>query len=185
MKWNSDWTAESLSAEILAAIPTAEVKTASAVGNGKLIQVRVSWTDNRGKRKVGTLSAQTSYIRKYTANTSEQHFIASVFGLITKSIYLHGFQHKVADEVVARVMEEVMRSYAVRRPLEKLRRAAAAAMAAVAAGDGPERIAKTKRLARATEGLRSWLSEALKAGLKDSELKKIMREEMVRLVHEA
>ena len=184
MNWDPDWTPKTLAAEIIAAIPTTEVKTASVVGNGRLIQVRVSWTDSSGKRRVGTLSAQAADVRVNPAIPSTQHFIATVFGLHTKTVMTPA-PYRLMDKTVELVMEEVGRSPAFADALTRLCRTAGAALAAVAAGKGPERVAKAKRLARATEGLRSWLSEALKAGIKDSELKKIMREEVVRLVHEA
>lgn len=183
MNWNPVWTSVTLAAEIVAAIPTTEVKTASVVGNGRLIQVRVSWTDSYGKRRVGTLSAQAVDVRSNPVPSS-QHFVASVFGLHTKTV-MTAAPYRLMEKTVELVMEEVGRSPAFADALTRLCRAAGAAMAAVAAGNRPERVAKAKRLARAKDGLRSWLSEALKAGIKDSELKKIMREEMVRLVHEA
>lgn len=183
--WDGRWTPKFLAAEAVAAIPAAEVKTASAVGNGRLVQVRVTWTDSSKRRRVGTFSMPAKVVRQtYGFRPTEQAFVASVFGMASKAA-MHEAPRSLVKDAVALALASVASSGRTRDALDELIEAAGDAMAAVAAGDGPERVARAKRLARAQEGLRSWLSEALRAGIKDAELKKIMREEMVRLVHEA
>lgn len=171
--------------EIQKCLQSAKVKTASPSRGGFKVQVRVTWKDLAGKPGLGYFSMHTAMVSKAANHTSQKwtrDFVNAVFRVEDwakaeeskdASKDSHLLQKKVLDEL------EKLGEFAVGSPAEKLTDKAFKEIRAVVASGKDQKVKRIRGRLKARDYLHQAIMYALREGLRDDEVRDLVKECLV------